>query len=125
MLASAILGVLGLRLVRCNCPDCSQPYEPASQLRVLPKNYARRRSSGMARAARVAPTPVFRASAVTELLVVDEPFREAVLKKNSTSALEEIAIQQGMRTLWQTACTASSTPDLVGGTVRVLAADMM
>src|ERR1044071_2578207 len=38
MLASSILGVMGLRLVRKNCPNCSQPYEPApSQLKVVPE----------------------------------------------------------------------------------------
>ena len=39
MLASSILGVMGLRLLRRNCPDCSQPYEPApSQLKVIPES---------------------------------------------------------------------------------------
>src|SRR3974377_2070067 len=28
MLASSVLGVMGLRLVRHNCPQCTQPYEP-------------------------------------------------------------------------------------------------
>src|SRR5208283_2096332 len=38
MLASSILGVMGLRLLRRNCPNCSQPYEPApSQLKVVPE----------------------------------------------------------------------------------------
>ena len=37
MLASSILGVMGLRLVRSICPNCAQPYEPApSQLKVVP-----------------------------------------------------------------------------------------
>ena len=31
MLASSILGVMGLRLVRCNCPNCAQPYEPDAE----------------------------------------------------------------------------------------------
>ncbi|HKI70369.1 MAG TPA: GspE/PulE family protein, partial [Verrucomicrobiae bacterium] len=36
MLASSILAVMGLRLVRRNCPQCSQPYEPEpSQLKVI------------------------------------------------------------------------------------------
>ena len=63
---------------------------------------------------------------VTELLAVTEPFREAVLKKMPTSALEEIAIQQGMRTLWQNglhrAITGQTTLE---ETIRVLAADMI
>jgi general secretion pathway protein E len=63
---------------------------------------------------------------VSELLAVTEPFREAVLKRVTTSALEEIAIQQGMRTLWQNglerAVTGQTTLDEV---IRVLAADML
>jgi general secretion pathway protein E len=63
---------------------------------------------------------------VSELLVVTEPFREAVLKRMPTSALEEIAISQGMRTLWQSglsrALTGFTTMEEV---VRVLAADML
>jgi general secretion pathway protein E len=57
---------------------------------------------------------------------VDEPFREAVLKKLPTSALEDIAIQQGMRTLWQNGLTRAITgQSTLEETIRVLAADMM
>ena len=63
---------------------------------------------------------------VSELLVVNEPFREAVLKKMPTSALEEIATQQGMRTLWQNglqrALAGQTTLEEI---IRVLAADMI
>ena len=38
MLASSILGVMGLRLVRSICPNCAQLYEPTpSQLKVVPE----------------------------------------------------------------------------------------
>jgi general secretion pathway protein E len=63
---------------------------------------------------------------VTELLAVTEPFREAVLKKLQTSALEQIAIQQGMRTLWQNglqrAVTGQTTLEEI---IRVVAVDMI
>src|SRR5580765_3388014 len=37
MLASSILGVMGLRLVRSNCPQCLEAYEPGpSQLKIVP-----------------------------------------------------------------------------------------
>ena len=63
---------------------------------------------------------------VSELLVVGEPFREAVLKKVPTLALEEIAIQQGMRTLWQNGLRrviAGETP--LEEAIKVVAADMV
>jgi type II secretory ATPase GspE/PulE/Tfp pilus assembly ATPase PilB-like protein len=63
---------------------------------------------------------------VSELLIVNEPFREAVLKKLPTSALEEIAVQQGLRTLWQNGLhrviTGQTTLEEI---IRVLAADIL
>jgi type II secretory ATPase GspE/PulE/Tfp pilus assembly ATPase PilB-like protein len=128
MLASSILGVMGLRLVRSVCPNCAQSYTPSpSQLKVIPEA--------------LVPQAQFRQGAgcdqcnqtgysgrvpVSELLVVNEPFREAVLKKMPTSALEDIAIQQGMRTLWQNGLSRAITGQTtLEETIRVLAADMM
>jgi len=48
------------------------------------------------------------------------------LKKQQTSALEEIAIQQGMRTLWQNGLYRAITGETtLEETIRVLAADMI
>ena len=128
MLASSVLGVMGLRLVRRNCPKCTQPYEPEpSQLKIVPEA--------------LMPEAQFRRGAgcdqcnqsgyagrlpVSELLLVNEPFREAILKKLPTSALEEIAIQQGMRTLWQNGLArAIAGQTTLEETIRVLAADLV
>jgi type II secretory ATPase GspE/PulE/Tfp pilus assembly ATPase PilB-like protein len=103
MLASSVLGVMGLRLVRRLCENCAQSTEPApSLLKMVPESCrtdARFRSAVGCEECH--HTGYQGRMPVSELLVVDEPFREAVLKKMQTSALEEIAIQQGMRTLWQ------------------------
>ena len=40
-------------------------------------------------------------TAITEMLVVDEVFRDAVLQKMPTRALQQVAVQQGMQTMWQ------------------------
>ncbi len=128
MLASSILGVMGLRLMRRNCEHCTQPYEPeSSQLKVVPDAFVAdaqfRRGRGCDLCGQTGYSGRLPAS---ELLVVDEPFREAVLKKLSTSALEEIAVQQGMRTLWQNglyrAITGQTTLEEV---IRALAAAML
>jgi type II secretory ATPase GspE/PulE/Tfp pilus assembly ATPase PilB-like protein len=128
MLASSILAVMGLRLVRRNCPHCVQPYEPApSQLTVVPEGLigqaSFQRGAGCDQCNR---TGYLGRLPVSELLVAKEPFREAVLKKMPTSALEEIAIQQGMRTLWQNglyrAITGQTTLEEV---IRGVAADMV
>jgi len=127
MLASSILGVMGLRLVRRNCPDCAQPYEPsASHLKVVPESLISeaqfRRGTGCDRCNQ---TGYAGRLPVSELLVVTEPFREAVLKKVQTSALEEIAIGEGMRTLCQNGLSrAISGETTLEEIIRVLAADL-
>jgi type IV pilus assembly protein PilB len=128
MLASSLLGVMGLRLLRRNCEHCTQPYEPEpSQLKVVPDAFIPdaqfRRGTGCEHCNQTGYAGRLPAS---ELLIVDEPFREAVLEKLSTSALEEIAVQQGMRTLWQNglyrAITGQTTVEEV---IRVLAAALL
>ena len=128
MLSSSILAVMGLRLLRRNCPHCIQPCEPPpSQLRLVPEGLIPdaqfRHGTGCDHCNHTGYLGRLPAS---ELLVVNEPFREAVLKKLPTSALEEVAIQNGMRTLWQNglqrALTGQTTLDEI---VRVLAAEMI
>jgi len=128
MLASSILAVMGLRLVRRNCPNCSQTYELApSQLKVVPEALVpQARFMRGAGCEQCNQTGYSGRLPVSELLVANEPFREAVLKKMPTSALEEIAIQQGMRTLWQNglhrAVTGQTSLEEI---IRVVAADMV
>jgi type II secretory ATPase GspE/PulE/Tfp pilus assembly ATPase PilB-like protein len=128
MLASSILGVMGMRLMRRVCPNCMQPYEPEpSQLKVVPEallpDAQFRRGAGCDQCNHTGFSGRLPA---TELLVVDEPFREAVLKKVPTAVLEQIAIQQGMRTLWQNGLDRALTGQTtLEEAVRVLAADMI
>jgi type II secretory ATPase GspE/PulE/Tfp pilus assembly ATPase PilB-like protein len=128
MLSSSILAVMGLRLVRRNCPNCIQPYDPPpSQTKLVPEvmlaTAAFQRGAGCEQCNGTGFSGRF---PVSELLVVNEPFREAVLKKVPTSALEETAVQSGMKTLWQNglerAVTGQTTMDEI---VRVLAAEMV
>ena len=128
MLASSVLGVMGLRLVRRVCDHCAQRYEPPpSQLQVVPEELVSRaefrRGAGCEQCNQ---TGFSGRLPVSELLVVDEPFREAVLKKVPTSALEEIAIQQGLRTLWQSGLArAIAGQTTLEEVIRVLAADLL
>lgn len=128
MLSSSILGVMGLRLVRRICPQCSQPFQPEpSQLKIVPAQLLSQAQFRQGRGCEHCLETGYRGRLpVSELLTVDEPFREAVLKKLPTRALEEIAAQQGMRTLWQNglqrAIAGETTLDEI---VRVVAADMV
>jgi type II secretory ATPase GspE/PulE/Tfp pilus assembly ATPase PilB-like protein len=103
LLASSIIGVLGIRLIRINCSFCSQPYQPEpALLRMVPEEVRAvaefRRGSGCAQCLQTGFSGRF---AVTELLVPDEVFRDAILLKKPTRALQDIAVQGGMQTMWQ------------------------
>jgi type II secretory ATPase GspE/PulE/Tfp pilus assembly ATPase PilB-like protein len=103
LLASSIIGVLSIRLIRKNCPQCSQPYQPEpALLKLVPaelipttqfiRGVGCEKCSGTGFSGR---------TAVTELLAPDEAFRDAVLQKLPTRALQNVAIQQGLQTMWQ------------------------
>jgi type II secretory ATPase GspE/PulE/Tfp pilus assembly ATPase PilB-like protein len=103
LLASSIIGVLSLRLVRKNCPLCAEPYQPRPALtRSIPPEAREmatfRRGAGCAECHH---TGFSGRSAVTELLVVNDAFRDAVMQKLPARMLQQVAIDQGMQTLWQ------------------------
>ncbi len=103
LLSSAITGVLGLRLIRTNCPHCSQPIEAEpSMLKYLPAEALAtatlRRGTGCRHCLE---TGYSGRTALTELLVVDEVLRDAILQKLPTRSLQDVAVQQGMSNLWQ------------------------
>lgn len=103
LLSSSITGVLGVRLIRKNCSYCSQPYEPEpGLLNLIPQDAIEtaqfRRGAGCDQCLN---TGFSGRSSVAELLPVDQVFRDAVLQKLPTKALQQVAVQQGMQTMWQ------------------------
>ncbi len=103
LLASSITGVLGMRLIRRNCPVCSEPYRPdPSVLSCLPPEI---REVGTFQRGGGCPacnhTGFNGRATVMETLKVEEGLRDAVLQKLPTRRLQEIAQSQGMETLWQ------------------------
>lgn len=102
LLASSITCVVGLRLIRKNCSFCAEPYQPESGfLRLLSNDVIEaahfRRGSGCPECLH---TGYRGRTALTEMLVVDELLRDGILQKLPTRSLQQVAIQQGMRTLW-------------------------
>ena len=103
LLSSSIAGVLGVRLIRKNCTFCSEPYEPEDALlKLVPHEMQEtalwRKGAGCDQCVN---TGFNGRNSVTEMLTVDQVFREAVLQKMTTKALQEIAVQRGMQTMWQ------------------------
>ncbi len=128
LLASSIIGVLGIRLIRKNCPHCAQPCQPEpALLRQVPEedlptaNF--RRGPGCDHCL---GTGFSGRNAVTELLVPNEIFRDAVLQKLPTRALQEVAIREGMQTMWQSGLRrALSGQTTLEEVLRVVTADQM
>jgi type II secretory ATPase GspE/PulE/Tfp pilus assembly ATPase PilB-like protein len=103
LLASSISGVIGLRLIRKSCTFCAQPYEPEPSLaKLLPPDF---KETATLRKGAGCEECVFTGfsgrTSVTEMLVVDEVVRDAIMKKLPTRSVQEVAIQQGMKTLWE------------------------
>lgn len=128
LLASSIIAVLGIRLIRKNCTYCSQPYQPEpSMMRLVPEEMLStiqfRRGVGCQECLF---TGFSGRTAVTELLVADEVFRDAVVQKMPTRALQEVAVRQGMRTLWQSGLQrVAEGLTTIEEIVRVVAVDQL
>jgi general secretion pathway protein E len=104
LITSTVNGVLSQRLVRRLCPHCKTPVAPEPELL---------QSSGLVRFAQ-AGAPIYEArgcdqcrgtgyqgrTGIHELLVVDEAMRSAILQGRDASALQQLAIQSGMLTLY-------------------------
>jgi general secretion pathway protein E len=103
LLASSIIGVVGLRLIRTNCPSCAQPYNPEPGLiHSLPPNSCDGATFLRGTSCKECLQTGFSGrTALSEMLVANEVFRDAVLRKMPTRSLQQVAIEQGMRTLWQ------------------------
>jgi general secretion pathway protein E len=102
LLASSIAGVLGTRLVRRNCPVCTEPYTPEETLLRWVPHEVRETAQfrkGMGCPA-CAHTGFSGRLSVTEMLTVGENLRDAVLEKLPTRRLQEIAVADGLETLW-------------------------
>jgi type II secretory ATPase GspE/PulE/Tfp pilus assembly ATPase PilB-like protein len=102
LLASSVSGILGMRLIRTNCNFCSQPYEPEPALmKMVPieerENASFRRGAGCAECH---DTGFSGRVSVCELMGVNQPLREAVIEKLATRALQQVAVDHGMQTLW-------------------------
>ena len=104
LITSTVNGVLAQRLVRRLCPHCRTPVQPAPELL---------QSSGLGKF--LAPgAPIYEAkgcdhcrgtgyqgrTGIHELLVVDEAMRSGILRGLDAGALQQLAVQAGMHTLY-------------------------
>ena len=128
LLSSSIIGVVGLRLIRNNCRHCIHPYRPEPSLLTMvpPELLATATFMKGAGCLECLHTGFSGRTALTEMLIADEVLRDAILQKLPTRTLQQIAVGQGMKTLWHTGLDrvvqGSTTIDEL---LRVVSADQV
>ena len=102
LLASSIIAVLGVRLVRGNCQHCLEQYSPDPlAMRMVPEDIVETTTfCHGAGCDQCHHTGYTGRTALTELLSVTEEIREAVISKRPTRAIQALAVQNGMKTLF-------------------------
>ena len=102
LVASAVNGVVGQRLLRRICDSCKLPYRPpadqvrlvASQLGTSAATFARGEGCNLCN-----NTGYRGRIGVYELLSVSDKIRELIVEKATHAAMRRVAVQQGMRTM--------------------------
>ena len=111
LLASTIMGVLGVRLLRTNCMHCATPYTPEAYaleqlrqfegeeyLQMLIDQQGFYKGAGCSACSN---TGFSGRGSINELLVCEEQIREAVMQKRASREIQGMAVENGMRTLWE------------------------
>ena len=128
--ASSIIGILGQRLVRKNCPACSSPFqEEESARRAIQIDASDLRGRDLIRGRgceKCQGTGFKGRTGLFEWLVVDETIRRMTTERASASAIKKYAIDsQRMRTLVEdgrrTVLNGTTTPEEV---LRVCQSDI-
>jgi type IV pilus assembly protein PilB len=103
LLASSLLGVVGQRLVRRNCPRCVEPYVPTvEELAFFERGGGVVETAQFARGAGCnfcGHTGHYERTGVYEVLAVTDEIREQIVNGASHGDIRAVAQRQGMRTL--------------------------
>ncbi len=103
LVASSVEVVIAQRLVRMVCQDCK--YEIGEDKKEiydhLPSRYRNFRFSQGKGCLKCRKTGYSGRVGIQEILVVDDELRKLVVKQVPTTALHELTLKKGMRTLWE------------------------
>ncbi|MGZ8218204.1 GspE/PulE family protein, partial [Methylomagnum sp.] len=106
LITSTVNGILGQRLVRRLCPHCKEPYEAMSEM-VAELNLWRFTDHGdvvlhRAKGCAECGGAGYRGRlAITEFLVMSDDLRRLVMSHAQARQIEEQALQEGMRTMYE------------------------
>ncbi|MET0577564.1 MAG: ATPase, T2SS/T4P/T4SS family, partial [Ilumatobacteraceae bacterium] len=108
LLASALVGVVGQRLVRRVCPSCVTEYEPSGEERVLYERFGGSPKTTFVHGAGCnycSGTGYRGRVGVYEVLAVTDEIRQLVVSAGPPQEARAMAVSQGMRTMSHEAMT--------------------
>ena len=104
LVSSTVCGIMAQRLVRVNCPNCKQPFEPTVDelrrfgLTSLPEGASWQRGEGCRQCRH---TGYKGRIAICEICKINREIQQEVVKKSSGEVVRDAAVASGMRTLFE------------------------
>ncbi len=100
LLADSIIGVVAQRLVRRVCKECKVINQEIKEYQFLPENWQQGNQIYQPQGCDICNDIGYKGrTAIHELLVVNNEIKEAIVAKESSAKIEEIAKKEGMKTL--------------------------
>ncbi|MEA2021335.1 MAG: type II secretion system ATPase GspE [Candidatus Caldatribacteriota bacterium] len=103
LISSSIVGVIAQRLVRVICKNCKEEYTPSEEIidmlsreKDIDRNIKLYRGKGCPLCKN---TGYYGRTSIFEMILLDEEIRSLIISKASSSAIKEVALKKGMKTL--------------------------
>jgi general secretion pathway protein E len=103
LISSTVVGVMAQRLVRVICPSCKQPHTPQegtvswSELEKIATGFIRlHKGTGCEKCL---DSGYRGRTGIFELLLVDDPIRDMIVRRQASHVIKEAAVRHGMTTL--------------------------
>jgi len=103
LISSSIIGVIAQRLVRVICKNCKEEYTPSEEIidmlsreKDIDRNIKLYRGKGCPLCKN---TGYYGRTSIFEIILLDEEIRSLIISKASSSAIKEVALKKGMKTL--------------------------
>lgn len=128
LVTSSVEALVAQRLVRTICPNCKEPYEAsAGAMAKIGRNGWDSRTLYRGRGCDQCRHTGYKGrTGIYEMLLVDDSIRTLVLEQAPATAIAEVAIQHGMRTLREDGCLkVKSGITTIDEVVRVTQGDEM
>ena len=107
LIADSVVGIIAKRLVRCLCPQCKRPHSLLPhEIEYLELSEEEARNAQVYEAVgcqRCNGTGFYDRTGVYEMMEISPEVRQMIARRASTDELRDIATQNGMRTLRQSA----------------------